>query len=215
MKIIEIKKIDKITKNGKIYQREVCKIQCSICNKIYERSYRNLNNTTKCKSCSQFINNKKKIGKGHKTIGDLSASFVNGIKQKAKQRNIEFNVSMDYLWNLFINQSKKCKLSNIDLNLYTYNVWTSTKKSRHIDTSIMNASLDRIDSSKGYIEGNVQWVHKVVNIMKNTLSNDEFFYFCEQIYKNNKKDNPEPSFIKGNCNNIIMKKVQRLTSEQP
>jgi hypothetical protein len=215
MKIIEIRKIDKIAKNGNIYQREICTIECPICKKIYERSYRNLSKTSKCKRCSTLINNKNKIGNGHKTIGDLSGSFVNTIKQKANQRNIEFNITVEYLWELFLLQNKKCKLSNIDLKLYTYNIWTSTGKSRHHNTSIMNASLDRIDSNLGYIEGNVQWVHKVVNIMKNTLTNDEFIYFCEQIYKNNKKDNPEPSFIKGDCNKIIMKKVQRLTSELP
>lgn len=215
MKIIGIRKVEKVNKNGDIYFREVCTVECPSCFKIYERSYRNLNLTTKCKSCSIKINNKNKIGNGHKTIGELSGSFVNTIKQKAKTRNIEFNVSIEYLWDLFLKQDKKCRLSNIDLNLYTYNIWTSTGKSRHINTSIMNASLDRIDSNKGYIEGNVQWVHKVINIMKNTLSTDEFLYFCEQTYKNNKKDNPEPSFIKGDCNKIIMKKVQRLTSELP
>jgi hypothetical protein len=26
--------------------------------------------------------------------------------------------------------------------------------------------MDRIDSNKGYVEGNVQWVYKYVNLMK-------------------------------------------------
>ena len=36
------------------------------------------------------------------------------------------------------------------------------------------ASLDRIDSSKGYIKGNVQWVHKNINYMKQEMTNEEF-----------------------------------------
>lgn len=215
MEILSTRKFKKTAKSGKIYYAYTCTIKCPICNKIYERSYGNLGKTSKCRSCSQLLNNKNKTGNGHKTIGDLSGSFVNSIKQKARSRDIEFNVTVEYLWSLFLEQDRKCKLSNIDLKLYTYNIWTSTGKSRHHNTSIMNASLDRIDSSKGYVEGNVQWVHKVVNIMKNTLSTEEFLYFCEQIYLNNKKDNPEPSFIKGDCYKIIMKKVQRLTSELP
>lgn len=35
------------------------------------------------------------------------------------------------------------------------------------------ASLDRIDSSKGYIEGNVQFVSTPINYMKNTMSDSE------------------------------------------
>lgn len=47
-------------------------------------------------------------------------------------------------------------------------------------------SLDRIDSTKGYIEGNVQWVHKSVNIMKSTLTQEQFINFCKLVAENNK-----------------------------
>jgi hypothetical protein len=46
------------------------------------------------------------------------------------------------------------------------------------------ASLDRIDSSLGYVEGNVQFVHKDVNIMKWDLSEKRFLDICEKITKN-------------------------------
>ena len=48
-----------------------------------------------------------------------------------------------------------------------------------------NASLDRIDSSKGYIEGNVQWVHQNINMMKNKFDNQYFIEMCKLITKNN------------------------------
>lgn len=35
-------------------------------------------------------------------------------------------------------------------------------------------SLDRVDSSKGYIRGNIQWVTKRINWMKGDLSMEEF-----------------------------------------
>lgn len=58
----------------------------------------------------------------------------------------------------------------------------------HADTSIGNltASLDRIDSSKGYIEGNVQWVHKRINKMKLDDSDTEFIEWCRLIADFNK-----------------------------
>jgi len=46
------------------------------------------------------------------------------------------------------------------------------------------ASLDRINSSKGYTLDNVQWVHKTVNIMKQGLSDEDFKYWIKMIGDN-------------------------------
>jgi hypothetical protein len=52
-------------------------------------------------------------------------------------------------------------------------------------TGDFSASLDRIDSSKGYVKGNVQWTHKTVNIMKQAMSDEELIDWCKVIVKNN------------------------------
>ncbi len=52
-------------------------------------------------------------------------------------------------------------------------------------------SLDRIDNLKGYIEGNVQWVHKRVNVMRNVLSIEEFLSWCEKITAHRQKPSIE------------------------
>lgn len=44
-----------------------------------------------------------------------------------------------------------------------------------------SASLDRIDSSKGYEQGNVQWVHKDINNMKQSFSQDKFIDWCKKV----------------------------------
>lgn len=59
------------------------------------------------------------------------------------------------------------------------------------------ASLDRIDSSKGYIEGNVQWVHKYVNVMKWDFSMEEFLDICRKICITNPA-NEEQRTLDGN-----------------
>jgi hypothetical protein len=46
------------------------------------------------------------------------------------------------------------------------------------------ASIDRIDSSKGYIEGNIQWVHKDINFMKRTYSQEYFVQMCKLVSNN-------------------------------
>ena len=48
------------------------------------------------------------------------------------------------------------------------------------------ASLDRIDSSKGYTKNNVQWLHKDINIMKRDFPEEKFLFLCKQIVKNHK-----------------------------
>ena len=53
----------------------------------------------------------------------------------------------------------------------------------------ITASLDRIDSSKGYTIDNLQWIHKVVNIMKRNMSEAELVEWCKKvvIYADQKK----------------------------
>ena len=43
------------------------------------------------------------------------------------------------------------------------------------------ASLDRIDSSKGYIQGNIQWVHKRINQMKWDSEENDFINWCKLV----------------------------------
>ncbi len=47
--------------------------------------------------------------------------------------------------------------------------------------SLCTASLDRINSNFGYIEGNVQWIHKLLNNTKNKMHNEDFINWCIKI----------------------------------
>lgn len=106
-------------------------------------------------------------------VGELCAVKYADIIRSAGRRNIEFSVSMEYLWDLFLKQDRKCTLSGIDLFF--------GPASKPLQT---NASLDRIDSSRGYVEGNVQWVHKDINLMKRSFSQDYFVELCKLIGAN-------------------------------
>lgn len=44
----------------------------------------------------------------------------------------------------------------------------------------MKASLDRIDSSKGYIEGNVEFVCSAINLAKNNFSKEAMVSFLQE-----------------------------------
>lgn len=47
-----------------------------------------------------------------------------------------------------------------------------------------HASLDRIDSSKGYVRGNVQFIAFMANMAKNTFSKEQLIEFCKSVAQN-------------------------------
>lgn len=106
--------------------------------------------------------------------GELTGSKIRDIKAGAKRRNIEFNVTKEYLWDIFIQQNKRCALTGVLL-----------KFGRIYYPHETTASLDRIDSSKGYIIGNVQWVYKSINMMKMSMSQEDFINICKLVANNN------------------------------
>lgn len=118
-----------------------------------------------------------------KGVGEISAAWFDAKVRRAADgskggRKIkEVNVSLEYLWDLFLEQDRKCIYSGIILTFPKLSTSQSISKS--------TASLDRIDSDKGYIEGNVQWVHKHINIMKNAYSQEHFINMCKLVAENN------------------------------
>jgi hypothetical protein len=115
-----------------------------------------------------------------KGVGDMRGFHFDNIKQSAKKRNKEFDLTKKYLWELYVRQNKKCALSGWDIQFgRIYFKYETT------------ASLDRIDSSKGYIVGNVQWVHKLVNLMKNSISQKDFISICQSVSDYSKQYNQQ------------------------
>ena len=132
--------------------------------------------STQCQDCKgNYISTLKFNG-----VGELSSTYYTQLKRNAKRRNIEFDVTIEYLWNLFLQQEGKCALSNTELTL-TKSYANKIRKEKKGYAIYETASVDRIDSHKGYIEGNVQWVHKKVNMMKNDLNQTEFIDLCKKI----------------------------------
>lgn len=152
------------------YRYWLCECECGIIKEI-RRDHLTKGYTKSC-GCSWRLS--RKNHNNWQGYEDISLDFFNTIKRGATIRNIEFNITIEYLWDLLIQQNKKCKLSGLHLE------FSEIRK----DKSNQTASIDRIDSKIGYIEGNVQWVHKQINIMKNKISDEKFIWFCEQVYKN-------------------------------
>lgn len=145
-------------KNSK-WQTWICQCNCGKITKVQTQSlkYRRVS------SCGCL----RKTG-----FKEISGTKWKEIKNSSIRRRLEFNITLQYIWDLFLKQDRKCALSGTQLCF-------SSKSNLRDGT----ASLDRIDSSKGYIEGNVQWVHKDVNFMKQESTEKEFFNWIKTIYE--------------------------------
>lgn len=69
-----------------------------------------------------------------------------------------------------------CEFSGVKLILSSY--------SKIHKNPIYTASLDRIDSDKGYIKGNIRWVSRAINYMKNNMTDDMVWELCDIIKEN-------------------------------
>ena len=116
----------------------------------------------------------KELSKDGGISGDLWYTITSSkVSKRSKRRSLDFDLTKEYVYTLFKEQGGKCALSGVDITLpvkWKDNTYT--------------ASLDRIDNDKGYVIGNVQWVHKHVNIMKNSFPQDMFIYLCNRISDN-------------------------------
>lgn len=101
------------------------------------------------------------------------------IKQEAKYRNIEFSITIEDIEKIYENQNKKCSLSGIDL------IFNTTHYDGGGQIINGNASIDRIDSSKGYTVNNIQIVDIYVNRGKSDLTQQEYIEICKKVAKNN------------------------------
>lgn len=145
---------------------KLTKRKCNFCKKVKARKdFRILyrpngeNIRHECKVCEKISH------------GKSPRSFISRLMAGAKQRkNLKFNLDLNYLEELYKNQKGKCAISKINMS--------NIAGKGHIDTNI---SIDRIDSTKGYIKGNVHLVCYIINRMKTDLELKDFKSYCRKV----------------------------------
>ena len=153
-------------------RRVLVNCQCLLCGNEFVADFSQVK-TGRIKNCACVRKNKGVKSFGWQGYGEISKSLYSRIKTGAKKRGLEFSLTIEYLWELFLDQNGYCRLSGRKIKL--------PKTRRDYEAT---ASLDRKDSEKGYTEENVQWVHKDVNYAKQQLSGKEFFNLCKDVYNN-------------------------------
>jgi len=166
--------IDMRVKEGKWGRRWIAMCDCSCGKKNVERLPGVLLRN-EVKSCGCARNEIRRFGESNplfKGCGDINASRWSLYRIQASKRKLDFSISIQYGWKLYLDQKGKCALSGLEI---------SFPKTSHGSAT---ASLDRIDSSKGYIEGNVQWTHKDINLMKRNFDEVKFKQLCKSVTEN-------------------------------
>ena len=111
--------------------------------------------------------NKQAQYKSRRTRNGTINDRMYSAKTRAKDRGLDYNLTLSYLISIWEEQEGRCKLSGAELG-YTGTGWSA-------------ASLDRIDPDIGYIEGNVQWVCWRINDAKSNMTNQDFINMCTAI----------------------------------
>ena len=139
-----------------------CKCDCG--RELYVNKYTLENGTSvSCRKCfgKTLMGEKNPNFRGFK---DIPKSIISRGKRRAKKIGMEWSLNMEQLHLLYHKQKKKCAMTNLPISF--------------LDKT---ASLDRVDSEKGYTMDNVQWVHKNVNLMKNGFELEYFTYICKLV----------------------------------
>nr|QBK93202.1 MAG: hypothetical protein LCPAC403_03360 [Pithovirus LCPAC403] len=133
-----------------------------------------------CKSCSRSREAKRR----NTLEGHISVIF-NDIIQQSKQKNRDVLIEKKDIVNLYHEQKDLCKESGIQMT-YVFKPRTKAEETTHLNPAhYCNISVDRIDPAKGYIVDNIQLVCCIVNIMKQSLQQEEFVYWCQHIGETN------------------------------
>lgn len=157
-------------------KRKLITLKCEGCNKEYNKvlTYFKRNCEKGVKSfCSRVCSGKYSWDKKDKGYVQKANPFSFYIRNCKRLGNIDLTVKdLEDIWN---NQKGICPYSGINLKLST--------NSKRIKNPIEKASIDRIDSNKGYIKDNIQFISYTMNLMKNTMTHEETVEICKIITK--------------------------------
>lgn len=172
----------------KKYQRPQLVVKCDnpSCGRVFYKDGSEVRRNAKkgsgnyCQlSCSSKANHKQLDSGNPKYLKGVSkADKYTGLREhfrRAKYRNQEFDLTLDDLLEQWNKQEGLCAYTGVKL----------VHPIRKTDESLVYlASLDRIDSSIGYVVGNIQFISAAANMAKNKMSHEQMIEFCKVISEN-------------------------------
>jgi hypothetical protein len=159
--------------NSKQIQSETQRT-CKKCNLVKPKEeFCKLNSTAYSYMCKDCFNENRSSNRNDyffKTLNSFITHKIANARKRAKKKNINFDLDIEFIINLYEKQNGLCALSKETLTFERNN--------------FKNLSIDRVNSSKGYTKDNVQLVCEIVNCMKLDLNVEDFILFCKKIVGN-------------------------------
>ena len=139
------------------------KAECRVCLAAQAREWRSRNKGYD--GTGRFA----KYPKEERKLISAICTRVGQAKSNNKRNERPFNITMEYMYDLWKAQKGQCKYTGQALFI----------EKDHPAT----LSIDKIVPEKGYIEGNVQWVAWAVNRAKGDLDEETFIRMCKAVTK--------------------------------
>lgn len=126
-----------------------------------------------CNDCSAERQRRhdKSLANEDKLIKCLRFRFL-GARDRATKAGVPFNLTLDFLKDLWVKQDGKCALSGLPMTFELKLGRTST-----------NVSIDKKNRLFGYTQDNVQLVCMAANQAKSDMSEEELYNLCKSIVK--------------------------------
>ncbi len=153
----------------------ICKCKCDREIKVRPVILKSKDGSRSCKYCC-----------GWKGYGEISSVWWSAQKRSAKERGLNFEITIEYIWDMYLKQDRKCNLSGTPIKFY---------RNPSKDSKPQTASLDRIDNDKGYTPDNVQLLHKKINFMKHVSKQEDFINYCKMIADKNQTDTQIENYV--------------------
>ncbi|MDO8610966.1 MAG: hypothetical protein Q7R95_10580 [bacterium] len=184
--LLKIKPPENWTKDQDILLKELTSKENKILdialklNKTYAQIY---NRIARLGLTSDGISKRKEMRNFRKKFGNSILIKLIGcrhskIQYKCTKENLSFDLTREFLLEIYNKQNGKCFYSGIEMEL-------DHKKLKMNDNPYL-LSIDRIDSDKGYTQDNIVLCCLFCNTMKSTFSVKEFFRLCKIIIDYNK-----------------------------
>lgn len=106
---------------------------------------------------------------------DIHNSVWARLLRGAKERGFVVEIDRQMIWDLYVKQGRRCALTGWPV-LFSLILSETT------------ASVDRIDSSLGYLPNNIQIVHKMANRSKVNYPDHEFYAMCKAVHEHRNGD---------------------------
>jgi hypothetical protein len=155
-------------------------LNCAKCGTQFQKRLKVYGMELKRNPDHNFYCSKECAGITHNDLSPFRRSFC-AARERVRHAKVkrEFDITVEDLKNLWDDKGGKCAISGLEMTEPP----SGRQRKKTKDRNPLTGSLDRIDSDKGYVNGNIQWVCTFVNYAKNNYDDNEIKKIFNELRK--------------------------------